>query len=274
MVGRFNRLYGDQWLVWDRHQQPMQLNSHYLWANPGHPAVSEQIAQVAQDIVTRYYLDGLHLDYVRYPGWEYSRDPLTLAAVAEAHAVEPELDRAEWQRRQVSQLVARLHAGIERVKPGITLSAAVWPIYLDTWEWWDAGDGYDGFCQDSVGWVHDQISELICPMFYLASITTDDAKYQALLEDFVARAGGEHVLAGIIANYDDFAVIARRIDMARAAGAGGQSIFACDHVERLKYWDEFKNGPYATPARTLLPAASRQRVGELLKRDGGPPFGR
>lgn len=265
MFLRFNRLHGDQWLVWDRQQQPMQLNSSYLWSNPGHPAVQEHIAAVGYDIASRYYVDGLHLDYVRYPGWEYSRDPLTLEAVAQAQALEPGLDRKEWQRRQVSHLVGRLYDGIQRVKPGLTLSAAVWPVYLETWEWWNAGDGYDGFCQDSVGWVQDGIADLICPMFYLASITTDDAQYQALVEDFVARAGGEHVVAGIIANYDDFAVIARRIDIARAAGTAGQAIFSHGHVNQRNYWDLFKQGPYATPARSLLPESSRQRVGEMLR---------
>lgn len=264
LMTRCNRLFGDQWLVWDRHQQPMQLSKDYLWSNPGHWAVLEHIASVGYDLVARYYVDGLHLDNVRYPGWEYSRDPITLAAVEQAKAAEPELDRKEWQRRQVNALVERLHSGIQRLKPGLPLSAAVWPVYLETWDWWSAGDGYDGFCQDSVGWVHEQIAELICPMLYLASITSDDAKYQALVEDFVARAGGEHVVAGITATYDDFAVIARRIDIARAAGAAGQALFSYGHLNQRGYWEALQSGPYATPAQTLPPAASRQRVGEHL----------
>lgn len=268
MVSRFNRLYGEQWVVWDRHQKPMQLNDQYLWANPGHWAVVDHITAVGYDIVARYLVDGLHLDNVRYPSWEYSRDPITLDRVAQAQALEPGLDRKEWQRRQVNKLVGRLHSAIQRVKPGLLLSAAVWPVYLETWEWWSAGDGYDGFCQDSVGWVDKQIADLICPMLYLGSITTDDDKYQALVEDFVARAGGDHVAAGITAAYDDFAVIARRIDLARAAGAAGQAIFSYGHVNQRGYWDDFVNGPYATPARTLPPADRRQQVGELLKAEG------
>ncbi len=264
MLTRFNRLFGDQWVVWDRNQKPMQLNKEYLWANPGHWAVLEHIAAVGYDIIARYLIDGLHLDNVRYPGWEYSRDPITQDRVAQAQALEPGLDRKEWQRRQVSKLVGRLHSAIQRIKPGVLLSAAVWPVYLETWDWWSAGDGYDGFCQDSVGWVGNGIADLICPMFYLASITTDDAKYQALLEDFIARAGGEHVAAGITATYDDFAVIARRIDMARAAGAAGQAIFSYGHVNQRRYWEQFRSGPYAESARTLLPEASRRRVGEML----------
>lgn len=248
MVLRFNRLYGDEWVVWNRNQQPMQLNREYLWSNPGHPGVQEHIASVAADIAARYLIDGLHLDNVRYPGWEYSRDPITLAAVERAQAIDPSIDRKTWQRQQVDALVARLRADSDQIKPGLPLSAAVWPVYQDTWEWWRAGDGYDGFCQDSVGWVNAGSVDLICPMLYLSTITTDDAQYDALLRDFVARAGGDHVAAGIPASYDDFAALARRIDLARQAGAAGQALFSYGLINRHSYWDALREGPYATQA--------------------------
>ena len=245
---RFNRLFGEDWVVWNRDQQPMQLNKEYLWSNPGYWAVQEHIAAVGCDITAHYLIDGLHLDNVRYPGWEYSRDPVTLAAVEQARAAEPGIDRKEWQRQQIDALVAYLHRSISRLKPGLPLSAAVWPVYRNTWDWWVAGDGYDGFCQDSIGWVEAGSAQLICPMFYLSSITTDDAKYETVLGDFVARAGGEHVAAGITTSYDDFATIARRIDQARQAGAAGQALFSYGLINQHGYWDALRSGPYATRA--------------------------
>ena len=85
-------------------------------------------------------------------------------------------------------------------------------------------------------------------MFYLSSITTDDMKYETVLGDFIARAGGEHVAAGITTSYDDFAVIARRIDQARQAGAAGQALFSYGLINQHGYWDALRDGPYATPA--------------------------
>lgn len=71
---RFNRLFGDDWVVWNRDQQPMQLNKEYLWSNPGYWAVQEHIAAVGCDITTHYLIErpAPRRD-VRYPGWEYSR---------------------------------------------------------------------------------------------------------------------------------------------------------------------------------------------------------
>ena len=121
-----------------------------------------------------------------------------------------------------------------------------------------------GTVRDSVGWVGQQTADVICPMLYLSSITRDDDQFTQLVSDFVARAGQEHVVAGIAATYDDFAPIGRRIDIARAAGCGGQAIFAYGHVNAKKYWDEFRNGPYATPAALLTPASSRERTEQIL----------
>jgi uncharacterized lipoprotein YddW (UPF0748 family) len=227
--------------------------------------VVEHVASVGRDLVTRYYLDGLHLDNVRYAGWEYSQDPITLDRVAEARATEPGVDRKEWQRRQVNLLVGRLHQAINDVKPGLLLSAAVWPIYKDVWDWWEAGDGYSGYCQDSVSWLRSRIADAICPMLYLSSITKDDEQFDQLVRDFVARAQGYPIYAGITTTYADFAKIGKRIDLAREAGAEGQAIFAFGHINQRNYWDEFKAGPYATPALLLPPEAVRTRVSLRLR---------
>jgi uncharacterized lipoprotein YddW (UPF0748 family) len=262
---RFNRLYGDSWVMWDRAQQPMQLNRHYLWANPGHPAVIDHIVHVVRDLLSRYWLDGIHLDNVRYAGWEYSQDPGTLQRVTELRAKEPSLDRKEWQRRQVSNLMAQLHRAIDEIKPGLLLSAAVWPIYKDTWAWWDAGDGYGGFCQDSIGWLRSRIADAICPMLYLSSITTDDGQYEILVRDFAARAGAGAVYPGISTAYEDFGVIARRIDIARQAGLAGQALFAFGQINRRNYWEQFRTGPYATRAMVLQPDSIRLHMSERLR---------
>lgn len=262
MMNRFNRMYGDAWVMWDRNQQPMRLNKEYLWANPAHWAVVEHIQAVCQDIVSRYYIDGLHLDNVRYAGWEYSTDPLTTERWTQAQALEPELTRKEWQRRQVTHLVAQIRRVMDRFKLGLPLSGAVWPVYYDTWDWWNAGDGFTGFCQDSIGWLRAGIMDAIAPMLYLSTITTDDSQYETLVRDFVARARGNPVYAGITATYDSFEPIGRRIDIARRAGAAGQSLFAYGHINSRNYWGDFLAGPYSTRALVLPPPSARRRVSD------------
>jgi len=277
MYHAFNALYGNLWVMWNDQGQPMTLRSDdYLYASPAYPPVADHIANVVQDLVSRYEVDGVHLDLVRYAGPRYSYDPKSNAAYADARAKEPGLSRAEWQRRQITRLVGRLREELRAARPRAWLSAAVWPAYRDHWDWWTGPDGYDGYYQDSVGWLLGGQADAIAPMLYTANILGDNfgfqaidpftlrrqeslmadvlnnpTRYQILVDDFMALAQGRLVLPGIYGDYPEFYYIAERIRWAREAGARGQAIFSYRLLNQRDYWDELVTGPYARPA--ILP---------------------
>jgi uncharacterized lipoprotein YddW (UPF0748 family) len=254
MYKTFNSLYGNEWVQWDSSRHAMGLNTSYLAANPGHPAVTEHIVAVCKDIVLNYDVDGLHLDYVRYSGPYYSYDPVS----EERRREEGGGDRGDWQRAQVTELVSRIYDEVVPLRPGVALSAAVWPIYKDKWQWVTYGsttyDGYGGFFQDSRGWLKMGKMDFIAPMLYGTAVKDSRDRFKTLVGDFQAESYGRHVYAGIHADYASFAEIEARINMARRAGCQGQAIFAYSLVESRGYWDEFRSGPYAQPA--TVPAMS------------------
>jgi len=249
MYRRFNSLYGNQWVQWDSNRNPMGLNEHYLSANPGHPAVMEHVVAVCRDIVLNYDVDGLHLDYVRYSGPHFSYDPVTEGRWRK----EGSGDHGDWQRAQISELVSRIYDEVLPLRPGTTLSAAVWPIYKDRWGWVTYGsttyEGYGGFFQDSRGWLRMGKMDFLAPMLYGTSVMNSRERFDALVQDFMAESYGRHVYAGIHANYASFSEIEARINMSRRAGCQGQALFAYSVVDSKGYWDEFRQGPYAQPAR-------------------------
>ena len=261
MYNFFNELYGDNWVQWDDQGQPMQLNKSYLWASPGHEAVPEHIVQVCQDIVTNYEVDGLHLDHIRYAGPEFSYDPVSEARFAEAQIPDPGLTWEDWQRAQVTDLVDQIYEQVILTHQDVMLTAAVWPIYRDYWDW-ITNDSYDGYYQDSQGWMGAELIDGIAPMLYanlvsLAGEGPDDyaLRFDTLIRDFVAADNGRFALAGIyagtspsLAHYDDFSDIAQSIDLARKAGAAGQAIFSYRLINERDYWDDFLSGPYAWPS--------------------------
>ncbi|UCC62709.1 MAG: family 10 glycosylhydrolase [Anaerolineae bacterium] len=235
----FNGAYGDEWLQWDG-GGPMPLDPHYLWASPGHPAVADHIISVCQDIVDNYAIDGLHLDNVRYAGAQYSHDPTSLSRYA---AVSDTIGYADWQRAQVTGLVARIYT--EVLTGNLTLSAAVWPFY---------DSGYDNYYQDSLGWSQGGAIDAIAPMLYARSVLTDNAAFEARVSEFVIGAGERQVWPGIIAHSEDlppeyatFDLVAQRIQIARWNGAAGQAIFRYALIDARDYWDDFRDGPYAAP---------------------------
>jgi uncharacterized lipoprotein YddW (UPF0748 family) len=243
-----SRLYGQDWVQWHEDGTPMPLSPGYLWASPGSWAVQDHMVTVARDILSRYDVDGLHLDNVRYAGPAYSHDPFSTLRFGRDSVLDPTLTWEEWQRDRVTELVGRLHSDLGSLRPASSLSAAVWPVYRDVWDWWISADGYDGYYQDSVGWLQSGQVDAIYPMLYGSTLLHHLDRFEVLLSDFVARAGERPVHAGISAGYDDFSAMAERIDAARALGAEGQGIFSGRLVDQHGYWDEFRLGPYAQPA--------------------------
>lgn len=238
--------YADDWCQADA-SGPMTPDSGYLWATPALTDVVERVISVTADLVTRYDVDGLHLDLVRYAGPNYSYDPFTEAALHGSG-----LSRAEWQRRQVTLLVSRVYSEVLPLRPGLRLSAAVWPVYQDRWGW-GYSEGYSDYYQDSQGWMLSGTIDAIMPMLYPADVLATPGvftptHFSLLVSDFLAHAGGRHVFPGISAGYADFDEIARRIAIARDLGAPGHAIFSARLVALNDYWDEFAAGPYARPA--------------------------
>jgi uncharacterized lipoprotein YddW (UPF0748 family) len=239
---------GYTWRQYSAPDAPMPLAwREYLWASPGVDAVQAHVEAVVEDLVTRYPVDGIHLDLVRYAGRDYSRDPFSEAATGTLLGPQ----RADWQRARVTALVRAISRTTHAQRPGAWVSAAVWPYYKD-----DLGlstsSGYDDYYQDSQGWLSTGALDAIAPMLYGSgtSLPDDLATWELLMTDFVAaNAGGAgHVYPGIAGYYEDFAAIAARIAAARAAAAPGHAIFSYGALNAHGHWDDFPAGPYAIPA--------------------------
>lgn len=237
---RFNLLYAQGWLQWHQDKGPLLLNEHYTWSSPGHPAVAEHVRLVVADLLEQYALAGVHLDYVRTAGWRYSHDPVSLDRYADARALQPDLSFRQWQRDQITGLVSAITAEVHRQRPGAWTSAATWPVWQDRWDWWTTGDAYDGFCQDSVGWLQRGEIDAICPMLYSELLIEREDYFRALVQAYVQDAPGKRVFPGIWADFEDFGAIARRIQAVRAAGLPGYAVFSARLVEKHNWWDAFR----------------------------------
>ncbi|MBI4720887.1 MAG: family 10 glycosylhydrolase [Chitinivibrionia bacterium] len=117
------------------------FEGYYL--SPALREVREYTASVIEDLAGKYPIDGVHLDYIRYPGklfgyGEYERtdfalrcgvDPLLLLddrpritnVIGETGAMSLDAQLAEWRVQQIDSLVAAIRQAV----PGLTLSAAV-----------------------------------------------------------------------------------------------------------------------------------------------------
>jgi uncharacterized lipoprotein YddW (UPF0748 family) len=127
-----------EWFWYDQHGTRQALSSFYVSLNPCLPEVRAYTVEVFRDLVAHYDVDGLHMDYIRFPneppaipkdsGIDYPRDERTLALYREATGLAPDDDADAWNKwrtDQVTQLVADIQAMLRSTKPQVVFSASV-----------------------------------------------------------------------------------------------------------------------------------------------------
>jgi uncharacterized lipoprotein YddW (UPF0748 family) len=217
---------------------PSEIEGLYLSPIPS--AAADYTAAVVRNIVTRYAVDGVHFDYVRYPTAEFDYSAAALAAFradvlgaltpADARRYEPRLaadpllyTRAFPERwrlfrtARLTALVARLRDVVKQARPDAVVSAAVGP---------DATEAALERLQDWSVWTERRLVDVICPMAY----TTDAATFAAQIASDRTVAGGTPIWAGIGAYRLTADQIVQNVDAARRLGAGGVILFSYDSL--------------------------------------------
>ncbi|MGE5554608.1 MAG: glycoside hydrolase family 10 protein [Betaproteobacteria bacterium] len=158
---------GQSLLDWPPERAQRNLVGYFL--DPGLPAVADFVAAVVTEVAERYPVDGIHLDYVRYPGPDlgyhpavrqefvatYGVDPLTIDA---SSPLRPRWD--DWRRERVSAVVRRAAAAARSARPGVLVSAAVFA---------DLNEAINLRYQDWPRWVREGYLDFVAPMAYSAS---------------------------------------------------------------------------------------------------------
>jgi len=220
-----------------------------VYASPIHPAAVDHLIAVVDDLVSRYALDGIHLDYVRYPSadFDYSRGSL----VAFRQALDPDMTPAErarfgyrdatelvgltdvfpqrwaeFRRSRLNTLVMRLRTLAKARRPGLTLSAAVYP---------DPSEAVTGRLQDWRMWLDHQLIDVVCPMAY----TPDAAVFATQIASVRQLAIGLPVWAGIGAYRLSSTQTIENIETARRLGADGIVLFSYDSITRAPYGTDY-----------------------------------
>jgi len=223
----------------------------YQRGTPASIFLDDHLMAVANDLVDRYAIDGIHLDHIRYGGSNVSCDPVSEARYGLNCFGDG--NYGEWQRAQVNGTVNRFYNDVVLPNQGIWLSAAVWPIYQDYWSWGGA-EGYFNYFQDSTRGIAEGYIDSISPMIYPSTFSCPYngfwtlAKWETLVADFQVGANGRYIIPGIGAGYCTFDEILNRINAARAIGTAGHAIFSYSGLLSGAYFDDLRNGPYANPA--------------------------
>jgi uncharacterized lipoprotein YddW (UPF0748 family) len=228
----------------------MNGDTEYRWLSPGIPAVRAHNTAVAKDLLSKYAVDGLHLDRIRVPGPDYSRDAVTTAAYDAAKASNPSLTWADFMRAQVSQQVADIARALKDTRPTAKLSAAVWGIYKPL-PGCATSQGYGNYYQDSLAWLEAGTMDALAPMVYWPIEPGACTDWSRLVDGFVSARFGRHIWAGMHALDDNlwsWDGVKSRIDLSRTNGTQGTVIFASAYLDPDRWSLFVGDGPYAETA--------------------------
>ena len=120
---------------------------------------------------------------------------------------------AAFRRESVTRLVEEASAAARRARPGLLVSAAVFP---------DIDDARDRRHQDWPSWLAAGTVDAVAPMLYMK----DARDYERRLRAAVAVKGSGRVWAGIGAWLLGPEATAERIDLVRRCGADGWVLFS------------------------------------------------
>ena len=196
------------------------VEGYYL--SPSAPGVAQHLDDVVREIVRAYAVDGLHLDFIRYPGptFDYSRAALEDFRRRSGSADligGPAQHPAEWdayRRERLTSLATRLADAARSERPGLVVSAAVVP---------DEAAAVSNKFQDWPSWLAAGVIHAVCPMTY----TPDSRLFLQQVEAVRERTGpGQPLWAGIAAYRLDVAGIVEKVALARRAGAQGVVLFS------------------------------------------------
>ena len=107
------------------------------------------LAEMCREIVQRYDVDGIHLDYIRYPEtWKFRTGK----------------DQA---RGNITRIVEKIHQAVKKEKPWVKMSCSPIGKFDDLSRYWSHGwNAYTKVAQDAQAWLKDGLMDELFPMMY------------------------------------------------------------------------------------------------------------
>lgn len=168
-----------------------------LYFNPALKDNRDFICKVAKDIVSRYDVDGLHIDDYFYPypvkGKQFADD----AAFRSSGAA----NRGDWRRENVNKLIKQLHETVRSVKPWLKFGVSPFGIYRNATDDYPNGSAtnglqsYNDLYADVLYWIEEGWVDYCIPQIYW-EIGHKAADYEALVSWWAQYAKGRPLYIG------------------------------------------------------------------------------
>ena len=223
------------WALTDHEGSRFHYSSGKVFFDPANPEVRNYLTSLLTEIATDYEVDGVHLDYIRYP-FQSPTGKITYGygnAAREQFAAQTGLDPmhldprhylwSEWtdfRIEQIDSFVASASQNLKQLRPDLTLSTAVFPMpHLErtskiqqNWEKWVAKE-----------WI-----DILIPMTYAENTEKLYTLASPLLSEF--DHGKALLLPGIrLLNISEIGAL-DQMQLLRGMSTEGYALFAAENL--------------------------------------------
>lgn len=305
------RISGDA--IWKNPQHVFQKHPEWLsqkkggskqgsndtwFLDPGVPAVIDYNLLVVRDILSRYDVDGIVFDYIRYPesggrGNEWGYNPIAIkrfnSLFNRSGTPEPnDPDFSEFRRRQIYDHMRKIYAHVRAWRPHVKIGAA-------TITWGSLGDdftktsSYYQIMQDWPNMALDGWLDLIMPMNYKRESSPGQSADHRKWAQFLGQVAQQSGRAGInVVNGDEQNSLNEVINQLSATrnfpGMSGISSYAYaeprigsprvpDDAFYAAIREKLFSEPSAVPEATWLTRPTQGFIKGVVARDGKPVDG-
>lgn len=231
-----------------RHPELVKLYASEWWLDPGEPATKTYLLNLAMEMVRKYPLDGIHFDFIRYPGTDFN-DSASYANYGGG------VNKSDWRRSNINNFVSAIYDSIQLVRPEMKVGSAPIGIYKDLSTCNSGWDAYTQVFQDSRRWMLARKHDYLSPQVYWDISTCP--RFDSLAIDWISGRGGRHIYMGIAAyrmatadgNWPATEILAQ-VDTSRKFGAQGQTFFrTASFIDNQKnLYNLIKANQYLYPA--------------------------
>lgn len=218
------------------------------YLDPGNPETKEYLSRIVKEITSRYDIDGIHFDYIRYPE---QADNFPDKDTYRKYGKGKELK--QWRRDNITEIVRRLYKDIKTIKPWVKVSSSPIGKYRDTNRYPSRGwNAYHVVYQDAQEWLKEGIHDALFPMMYFQG-----NNFYPFALDWKENCSNRWIVPGLGIYFlspqeQDWPLdeIVRQVHFTRQVKLNGQAYFRnrflLDNTKGIL--DELKENFYTTPA--------------------------
>ena len=223
------------WAITDHEGSRFHYSSGKVFLDPANPEVRNYLLSLITEIATNYDVDGIHLDYIRYPfqsptgkmtyGYgKAAREQFKQQTGYDPVALNPYhplwSEWTEFRSKQIDNFVALVSQNLKQLRPELTLSTAVFPM--------PQRERLQKIQQHWEKWIGKEWIDLLIPMTYAQDTEKLYSLTDPLLEEF--DRGKALLLPGIrLLNISDVAAL-DQMQLLRGMSTQGFALFAAENL--------------------------------------------